>query len=166
MRRATEIIVAGNWRESTAIASITLPFDDRHRRRYRYCDDDGEACLLDLPVATVIEDGDGLRLEDGGIIIVHAADEPVADIHGMDPAHTARLAWHIGNRHTPLQVLTDGDLRIHDDHVLVAMAEGLGAQVTRRMAPFTPEPGAYAGAGGAGSSGDRGSGGHGHSHDH
>jgi urease accessory protein len=72
----------------------------------------------------------------------------------------ARFAWHIGNRHAPVQVLSDGSLRIRDDHVLVAMLEGLGASVVRRRAPFSPEPGAYARNGH-----DKGHG-HGHGHDH
>lgn len=109
-------------------------------------DDAGEAFLLDLAKPVVLADGDGLALEGDGVIRVRAADEPVADVRAVTAAETARLAWHIGNRHTPVQVLADGTLRIHDDHVLVAMLEGLGAGVTRRLAPFAPEPGAYAGA--------------------
>ena len=154
MRRATHIHRAGEWPAESAAATVTLAFDDRHRRRIRMTDDAGEPFLLDLPEAALMADCDGLALLDGGYIRVRAADEAVADIEGESPAHTARLAWHIGNRHTPVQVLPDGVLRIRDDHVLVAMAEGLGAKVVRRMAPFSPEPGAYAG------------GGHAHAHDH
>jgi urease accessory protein len=154
MRRATHIHRAGQWPDGSAVAAVTLAFDDRHRRRIRLSDDAGEPFLLDLPEAVLMADGDGLALADGGYIQVRAADEAVADIAGETPAHTARLAWHIGNRHTPVQVLPNGVLRIRDDHVLVAMAEGLGAKVVRRAAPFSPEPGAYAGSG------------HGHAHDH
>ncbi len=119
-------------------------------------DDAGQAFLLDLPEATLLSDGDGLALDGGGIIRVTAAEEPVCDIIGKSPAHAARLAWHIGNRHTPVQVVDDITLRILDDHVLVHMLEGLGARVLRRNASFAPEPGAYSDTGG----------GHGHSHDH
>ena len=115
-------------------------------------DDAGQPFLLDLAKAVVLADGDGLALDgDGsiqGFIRVRTAAEPVADVCAETPAETSRLAWHIGNRHTPMQVLDDGTLRIRDDHVLVAMLEGLGAVVTRRMASFNPEPGAYAGSGG------------------
>jgi urease accessory protein len=160
MRRATEIHHRGSWPAENAVATVTLALDDRHRRRIRLTDDGGEAFLLDLAEAALMGDGDGLKLDDGGFIRVVAAAEPVADVAGTSPAHTARLAWHLGNRHTPVQVLADGGLRIRDDHVLVAMLEGLGASVVRRRAPFSPEPGAYARNGH-----DNGYG-HGHGHDH
>ncbi len=156
MRRATEIYRSGHWRQADAVGTITLPMDQRHRRRFSMTDDDGLAFLLDLPEAALLGDGDGLALDGGGIIRVTAADEAVCDIIGQSPAHTARLAWHMGNRHTPVQVLDDVTLRILDDHVLVHMLEGLGATVLKRRAPFAPEPGAYSLEGG----------GHGHSHDH
>jgi len=142
------------------VATVTLALDDRHRRRICLTDDAGEAFLLDLAEAALMGDGDGLKLEGGGFIRVVAADESVADVHGSSPAHTARLAWHIGNRHAPVEVLADGGLRIRDDHVLIAMLEGLGARVVRRRAPFSPEPGAYARNGHANGRG------HGHEHGH
>ena len=144
------------------MATVTLALDDRHRRRIRLTDDLGEAFLLDLTEATLMGDGDGLKLEDGSFIRVVAADESVADVRGSSPAHTARLAWHIGNRHAAVEVLADGSLRIRDDHVLIAMLEGLGASVVRCRAPFSPEPGAYARNGTGHSYGH----GHGHIHGH
>jgi len=152
VQRAIDVKPSGTWSGDSA-RSITLPFEDRHRRRIRMTDDAGSGFLLDLPDAVLLVGGDGLVLEDGGMITVLAAPEPVADIHCDDQVMAARIAWHIGNRHTPVQVLDDGTLRIHDDHVMVHMVEGLGAQVTRHKAPFEPEGGAYAS-------------GHGHSHDH
>jgi len=110
----------------------------------RLDDDAGAPFLLDLPEATALADGDGLALDGGGFIRVRAAPEAVLEVRGRDAAHTARLAWHIGNRHVPLQVLADGALRIRDDHVLAAMLEGLGAALERKSAPFAPEPGADA----------------------
>ena len=147
MRRASQRICAGKWPVESAIATVTLVFDDRHRRRFRFTDDGGEPFLLDLEETAILADGDGLKLAGGGVISVRAADEDVADIEATNAAHAARLAWHIGNRHTPVQVLDRGVLRIVDDHVLVAMVEGLGGKVTRRRAPFSPEPGAYANGG-------------------
>jgi urease accessory protein len=126
------------------VAEVTLAFDARHRRRFRMTDEHGEPFLLDLKRSTLLNDGDGLVLDDDSIIRVRAAEEAVADVRGPTPAETVRLAWHIGNRHTPVQVLPDGVLRIRDDHVIVAMVEGMGGIVTRRSAPFSPEPGAYA----------------------
>ncbi|MFP6735062.1 MAG: urease accessory protein UreE, partial [Rhodospirillales bacterium] len=93
---------------------------------------------------TRLEDGDGLVLESGRSIAVRAAAEDVLDISSASAAETARIAWHIGNRHTPVQVLADGGLRIAYDHVLEAMISGLGGRCDRVQAPFAPEPGAYA----------------------
>ena len=143
MRRATTVVSAGDWPLAAEVAEVTLAFDARHRRRFRMTDGRGEPFLLDLERPTLLNDGDGLVLDGNGIIRVRAAIEAVADVCGRTPADTARLAWHIGNRHTPLQVLPDGVLRIRDDPVIVAMLEGLGGVVTRRRAPYSPEPGAY-----------------------
>jgi len=150
MRRATTACGAGTWPEAEAVATVTLDFDDRHRRRIRLHDDKGEPFLLDLEEATRLADGDGLVVSEGGYIRVCAADEAVADVHGRDLSETARLAWHIGNRHIPVQVLDDGALRIRDDHVIVDMARLLGAEVEQKSAPFSPEPGAYASPNGHG----------------
>jgi urease accessory protein len=124
-----------------------LAFDDRYRRRVLLKDSKGEF-LLDLERPTALKDGDGLGLDDGTIILVRAAAEPVADISAPTAADIARIAWHIGNRHTPLQVLPGGGLRFRDDGVLSAMVRGLGGTVNFTLAPFAPEPGAYAAKGG------------------
>ncbi len=145
MRRAVTALPRGDWTGDRTVATVTLAFDDRHRRRIRLTDDAGEPFLLDLAQATLLNDGDGLELADDGVIAVRAAPEAVLDFAGTTPAHTARLAWHVGNRHVPLQVLDDGRLRIRADHVLRTMLQGLGAEVTALTAPFAPEPGAYAG---------------------
>jgi urease accessory protein len=136
-------MAAGTWPEDRTVGRVSLVFDDRHRRRLRLLDDDGRPFLLDLDVPARLRDGDGLALEDGGYIRVTAAAEAVVDIVPADAAAAVRLAWHIGNRHAALQVLSDGRLRIHDDPVLVAMLESLGANVVRCRKPFVPEPGAY-----------------------
>jgi urease accessory protein len=145
MRRAVAVAAAGTWPETESMTSVTLTFDDRHRRRIVLPADDGRPVLLDLERAAVLTDGDGLVLDGGGWVAVCAAAEPVMEARGGDPAATARLAWHLGNRHTPVQVLADGTLRLRDDHVLAAMLERLGAEVRRSLAAFTPEAGAYAG---------------------
>lgn len=154
MRRAISAERAGLWKEADALASVTLAFDDRHRRRIRLIDDGGEPFMLDLPQATQLNHGDGLALESGGMVKVYAAPEEVLDIICTDPVHTARVAWHIGNRHMPTQVLNEFTLRITYDHVLQHMIEGLGAKTERKTAPFAPESGAYS------------EGTHGHGHDH
>ncbi|TVR80943.1 MAG: Urease accessory protein UreE [Rhodospirillales bacterium] len=142
--RATHVLPAGSWQQERAEGVITLTFDDRHRRRRMMADDAGRAFLLDLPAATVLRHDDGLALEDGGIIRVAARDEAVADASTATVAGRLRLAWHLGNRHIAIQVLDDSTIRIRDDPVMTAMLRDLGASVTRRLAPFDPEPGAYA----------------------
>ena len=142
--RATAVRPAGSWPAAEQRATVTLDYDGRHRRRVRLIADDRRAFLLDLPRAERLAEGDGLALAGGGYVRVVAAAEEVADLHCPTPAAAARVAWCIGNRHAPLQVLDGGALRIRDDHVLADLAARLGARVVRRRAPFAPEPGAYA----------------------
>ena len=117
---------------------ITLGYDARILRRKRLDTDSGASVMVDLAETTSLNPGDALRLDDGRIIEILAADEPVVVIKGNLP----RLAWHIGNRHTPCQVAAD-HLIIRRDHVLEAMLAQLGANVTLALLPFHPEGGAY-----------------------
>ncbi len=155
MQRAISSRTAGSWPEAEARDTVTLAYDERFRRRIKLSTDKGAELLLDLPKAVALRDGDGLRLEDGGWVRVAAASEPLLELTG-DPSLLLRLAWHLGNRHTPAQLLP-GALRIRPDHVLVEMARNLGAEARELSAPFQPESGAYAHSGGHG---------HGHGHDH
>lgn len=140
------MLPAGTWREAEPVATAPLSFDQRQRRRIRMLDDAGEPFLLDLARPVTLAEGDGLGLDSGGIIRVRAAYEAVLEARGATTAQAARLAWHLGNRHAPVQVLADGTLRLRDDPVLVAMLRGPGRVYhLPSRAPFTPEPGAYAG---------------------
>ncbi len=148
MRRAVAIYPHGSWPEAETAGAVTLPYHDRHRRRVRMRDDNGKDFLLDLPQAAILGDGDGLALDGGGYIRVRAAPEAVADIAAGSPEHLARLAWHIGNRHVPVQVLQGGALRILDDHVnhcvADALASGDPAQAEQVFAPVrAQEPALY-----------------------
>jgi len=143
MRRALAVLPAGSWPLAQVVGSVTLPAAGRHRRRIRLTDDEGAEFLLDLPNAVQMRDGDGLALEAGGVIRVTAALEEVADVVCSDPQALARLAWHIGNRHVPVQLMGEGRLRVPADHVLLTMLEGLGVTVRCLRAPFQPEAGAY-----------------------
>ena len=156
MRRAVRVAGAGTWPSEGAVVA-TLSYHDRHRRRVRLADDRGEAFLLDLERAQLLRVGDGLACDDGSWIRVQAAAEAVCEASAADGAALARLAWHLGNRHVPVQIIAGG-IRFLDDPVLAAMLEGLGATVARAHAPFNPEPGAYAGDAGHGHDG------HGHEH--
>lgn len=163
--RATHIVGAGQWPADEEKGRVILDYEDRYRRRVRLRAENGKAVQLDLDDVTRLSDGDGLALEEGGYVRVVAAEEPVADLRCRDLVETARISWHVGNRHIPIQVMDDGTLRIRDDHVIVAMAESLGADVTRLQAPFTPEPGAYKGADGQAFH-THDADGHGHNHGH
>ncbi|RYX86301.1 MAG: urease accessory protein UreE [Bradyrhizobiaceae bacterium] len=142
MIRATAVIGQYHWIEA-AIDTVVLDFDDRHRRRMAMTGTRGLEFLLDLEHAVALRGGDALVLEDGRRVEVVAAPEPLIEIRGSDPAHLVRLAWHLGNRHLPTQIMAKG-LRIRRDHVIEEMVRGLGARVVEIEAPFDPEGGAYA----------------------
>jgi urease accessory protein len=145
MIRATNVRGQHHWTEPPA-DTVVLDFDDRHRRRMAMTGTRGLEFLLDLENAVALRGGDALVLEDGRLIEVVAAPEPLIEIRGTDPHHLVRVAWHLGNRHLPTQIMAKG-LRIRRDHVIEAMVKGLGARVIEIEAPFDPEGGAYAGGG-------------------
>lgn len=134
---------------------LVLPYDRRERCRQRARLASGEEVALFLVRGTVLRDGDlliGNDLGEGGKVVrVVAAPEPTYLVRCADATMLARCAFHLGNRHTQVQVGADW-LRIRIDPVLKDMVEGLGARVEEETAKFEPEPGAYAG-------------GHGHHHD-
>jgi urease accessory protein len=140
--------------EGTASATLTLPYDVRVKSRLRARLDDGREAAIVLARGTILRGGDKLRAEDGTIVEVHAAREPVSSARASDPRLFARAAYHLGNRHVALEI-GDGWLRWQHDHVLDDMVRGLGLDVSFENAPFEPEAGAYAHA----------SGGH-HHHEH
>ena len=142
---------AGHWPQERAAGALTLDFDGRHRRRIRLTTDQGEDVLLDLPKAVAMGEGDALQLDDGRLLKVRAAAEPIVEVRHKEPDQLMRLAWHLGNRHLPTEI-RDQMLRIRPDAVIEAMLHGFGAELVKERAPFQPEGGAY--------------GGHGHHHDH
>jgi urease accessory protein len=166
MIRATQVRAQHRWTEAPA-DTIVLDFDDRHRRRMAMTGTRGLEFLLDLENAVALRGGDALVLDDGRLIEVVAAPEPLLEIRCNDPQHLVRVGWHLGNRHLPTQIMAKG-LRIRRDHVIEAMVKGLGARVIEIEAPFDPEGGAYAGGGhGHAPEGEPHSrAAHGHSHDH
>jgi urease accessory protein len=166
--RATNVSGQHRWSEAPA-DTVVLDFDDRHRRRMAMTGTRGLAFLLDLESVVALRGGDALVLEDGRLIEVVAAPEPLAEIRCNDPQHLVRVAWHLGNRHLPTQIMAKA-LRIRRDHVIEAMVRGLGARVIEIEAPFDPEGGAYAeathGHGSDGASGIPHNARHDHSHGH
>jgi urease accessory protein len=142
MKRATQVVRAGAWRMTDAVDRVVLDADERHRRRIVLTAEGGTKFLLDLADVTALRDGDGLVLDEGAIVAVVAKPEPLVEIAAEDAATLARLAWHLGNRHTELQVVGDR-LRMRRDRVLEDMLRGLGAQLAPVEAQFEPERGAY-----------------------
>jgi len=147
--------------KATLADTITLSYEARFLRRKRLCTDGGGSVMVDLAETTSLNHGDALMLDDGRAIGVQAAPEALLAVTGRN---LTRLAWHIGNRHTPCQI-EQGRLLIQTDHVLADMLRGLGADVAEVTEPFVPEGGAYGHGRTMGH--DHGPGhGHDHSHDH
>lgn len=138
------MIRATTWVDHVHAAADTITLDEtaRHRRRMKMLSDHGIAFLLDLPQARLLRHGEGLVLEDGRVIEVRAAPEPLYEVRGRNEKHLLQLAWQLGNRHLPAQI-TAGSIRIRADRVIKTMLSGLGATVTEISAPFDPEGGAY-----------------------
>jgi len=123
-------------------ASLTLPFDQRQKSRQRVHFDDGREAALSLPRGTVLRHGDCLRTEEGVWVRVIAAAEAVSTVFSDEASVLARAAYHLGNRHVPLQI-GSGWLRYLHDHVLDDMLRQQGLEVINEWAPFQPEAGAY-----------------------
>jgi len=149
--RASQVLPSGTWDAAQAIDRVLIDFDRRHRRRIVLPTEAGGSVLVDLAQAVRLRGGDGLLVDGGGVVLVCAQPEPLLDIHAHDAAALVRIAWHLGNRHLPVQLL-GAHLRIRRDHVIADMVRTLGGHVAEIEAPFDPEAGAYAG-------------GHAHSHD-
>ncbi|SES16581.1 urease accessory protein [Tranquillimonas rosea] len=118
---------------------IDLTHEARFLRRKRLTAASGLDFLADLAEVTDLHDGDAFVLDDGTRVTVRAAPERLMEVTGPN---LARLAWHVGNRHTPCEI-GETALRLKADHVLRGMLEGLGGTVSDVVAPFRPEGGAY-----------------------
>ena len=139
MLRAASVIRSVEVDDARVVDRVALDADDRNRRRIVLTGEGGTTFLLDLPQAAGLRDGDGLRLDDGAIVRVIGVAETLAEITVATPFDFVRLAWHLGNRHADV-AFAPGALRVRRDHVLEAMAVGLGATVTSVEAAFDPEP--------------------------
>jgi urease accessory protein len=142
--RAVSVLRRPAVKSASVADAITLDHEARGRRRLAMTTDGGRDFLLDLPRPANLNDGDALQLDDGRLILVRAADEELVEITAATPLRLAKIAWHLGNRHTPAEV-TEEAIYVAPDHVLVEMVRGLGgaARIIRR--PFRPEQGAYHG---------------------
>jgi len=126
----------------TTCLTLTLPFDTRQKSRFRASCDNGIELGVKLPRGQVLRDGEYLQAVDGQVICVKAADETVSEAHTTDALLLARVCYHLGNRHVPLQI-SNGFVRYVHDHVLDDMVKSLGINIKVTEAPFEPEAGAY-----------------------
>jgi urease accessory protein len=146
-------------------ASVELDWDIRQKSRFEATDSTGRQVGVFLPRGTVVHGGDVLVAEDGSLVAVKAALQPVLVVrhcpHHGAPSDLLRAAYHLGNRHVPVE-LAPQHLKLEPDHVLADMLRRMHLIVTEKSASFDPERGAYE-AGGHGHAHDRS---HDHSHDH
>ena len=139
MKRGWAIRRAGFWDPATAADTVVLDAGDRYRRRIVLGGQSGAEFLLDLDEVVALRDGDGIMLDDGAIVLVSGRPEPLAEVSPRTPLALLQLAWHLGNRHTDVQIV-GGKVRIRRDHVLEEMLRGLGATLTPVETAFDPEP--------------------------
>jgi urease accessory protein len=165
MLRATAVVRKPAVKPDRVADTVTLDHEGRHRRRVALKGEGGLDFLLDLDKAAVLNDGDAVKLEDGRLVQVKAAPQPLLEIRAENPLRLMRIAWHIGNRHTPAEIAVDA-IYIEDDHVLAEMVRGQGGTATPMMRAFQPERGAYEQDCGHDHYGHGHSHGHGHNHDH
>jgi urease accessory protein len=125
-------------------AELSLPFELRQKSRLRTKLSSGEEVGLFLEHGTILRGGDYLRSDDGRTVRVQAAPENLMEARCASPFELARAAYHLGNRHVPVQI-GEGWLRFEADEVLAQMLRGLNASVVAITAPFEPEAGAYGG---------------------
>ena len=137
MKRVSNICFAGHWNPATAIDRVVLDAGDRQRRRAVLTGEKGTTFLLDFDRPVTLRDGDGLVLDDGSVVQVVGQPEQFVEISTRNKVDLVRLAWHIGNRHTELQIVGSA-LRIRRDHVLEDMLRGQGAALTPLDASFEP----------------------------
>ncbi len=155
MQRAISVVRRSEVVEARVVDTVVLDHEGRNRRRVRLTCAHGRDVLLDLDRPSGLEDGDALVLEDGSLVRVVAGPQELVEIRAEDARALARLAWHIGNRHSPAEIGPDF-IAIERDHVLEVMVVGLGGTIFPLVRPFRPERGAY----------DLGDGGGHHHHDH
>lgn len=131
--------IVQNVKHATAFAYVTLDYEGRFLRRKRLVTNTGEPFLVELPKTVSLSATDGFLLDDNRIVSIKAKPETLLKVkHSNLP----RIAWHIGNRHTPCQIGCD-HLLIQEDHVIEGLLNLLGADIEKLQAPFIPEGGAY-----------------------
>ena len=141
MLRFTDVLEEGE--AATPAGILTMRFEDRRRSRMRARLDDGREAAVLLPRGTILRDGDRLREAEGQLVVtVRAAAQTLSHVRVDDGLLLARAAYHLGNRHVPVQI-GRGWLAYEHDHVLDGMLQEMGLEVEILIAPFEPEAGGY-----------------------
>jgi urease accessory protein len=143
MRRGERLLEKGCFDPAEARDRVTLEFDSRYRRRFRLFTDNHQDILLDLEECAHMRDGDAILLSDGSLVLVQARPEDLLEITAPNSNLLMRIAWHLGNRHLPVQ-FSDHALLIRADSVIAEMVRVLGGKVRELKSGFDPESGAYA----------------------
>lgn len=156
MPRAIRVLPAAHRKNEIVVDTLILPFAQRQTQKGFVFGTKGTCIELDLPEPVRLRTDDALVLEEGGVAEVVAEAEPLIEARGADLPALARMAWHLGDRHVPVQIL-DKRLRLRRDRAIEALLQALGARLVEINAPFEPEGGAYEAAS------DHG---HDHHHDH
>ena len=144
---------------------LELSIDQRIRSRLRVTLSDGQDAGLDLARGEILRGGQILSNEEGVLVEVVAAAEPLSVVRTGDAHLKSRVCYHLGNRHVPLEI-NDDYVSYQHDHVLDDMVKGLGAEVSFEQLAFEPEAGAYGGSSHGHSHGHSHEEPHGHSHSH
>jgi urease accessory protein len=167
MPRATRVLRVAERQDIAVIDTLILPHAQRRAQRGFLFGVKGTCVELDFAEAVRLRTDDALLLDSGGVVEVVAEPEPLIEARAADLASLARLAWHLGDRHVPVQIL-ERRLRLKRDPAIEALLQSLGAKVAVIDAPFEPEGGAYetAAAGHDHHDHDHHHHDHGHGHDH
>lgn len=152
MPRATSFLAAADRRDRPVVDTVILDYAQRSTQKSTVTSVKGGTFEIDLPRPARLRTDDLLLLDDGGLVEIVAAPEPLIEARVADVAGLSRLAWHLGDRHVPVQVMPNR-IRARRDEMVEALLKSLGAKVTMIEAPFEPEGGAYASS-------------HAHDHDH
>jgi urease accessory protein len=143
MPRATRVLSASERRDAGIVDTLILPYAQRQAQKGFVFGVKGTCVELDFAEAVRLRTDDALVLEEGGLIEIVAEPEPLIEARAADLPGLARLAWHLGDRHVPVQVL-ERKLRVKRDPAIEALLASLGAKLVEIEAPFEPEGGAYA----------------------
>ena len=143
MLRVVRVVSSAQSDSARHIDSVMLAPDQRRLQSAHLTGVNGTLIGLMLPEPVMLRMGDAFELDDGSLVDIVIEPEPLIEVRGTDLTHLARLAWHLGDRHVPVQVLTNR-LRLRRDDTLEAILAALGARLTLIEAPFDPEGGAYA----------------------